>query len=255
MRLRAEGLTLRYGSRVVIDDISLDVASGEFCVIVGPNASGKSTLLRGLARVMRPDSGVVLLDDDDVGGLDSREVARRLAILPQMQQFDVDLVVEELVWRGRTPHHRLLRPASEADQAAVERAIDLTGLTDLRGRPLRSLSGGERQRAWLALALAQEPRVLLLDEPTTFLDLRHQVEVMEVLRRLNEDGLTVLAVLHDLAIASRYADRVVAIMGGRVVLDGPPSEVFTPEALSNVFGLGMVSLTDPRTGRPLPFPA
>ena len=163
MRLRAEGLTLRYGRRAVIDDVSLDVASGEFCVIVGPNASGKSTLLRGLARVMRPDSGVVRLDDDDIASLDSREVARRLAILPQMQQFDVDLVVEELVWRGRTPHHRPLRPASEADQAAVERAIDLAGLGDLRGRALRSLSGGERQRAWLALALAQEPRVLLLD--------------------------------------------------------------------------------------------
>lgn len=255
MRLRAEGLTLRYGRRAVIDDVSLDVASGEFCVIVGPNASGKSTLLRGLARVMRPESGVVRLDDDDIASLDSREVARRLAILPQMQQFDVDLVVEELVWRGRTPHHRPLRPASEADQAAVERAIGLAGLADLRGRPLRSLSGGERQRAWLALALAQEPRVLLLDEPTTFLDLRHQVEVMEVLRRLNEDGLTVVAVLHDLAIASRYAHRVVALMEGQLVLDGPPSEVFTPEALSRVFGLEMISLTDPRSGRPLPFPA
>ncbi len=255
MRLRAEGLTLRYGRRVVIDDVSLDVASGEFCVIVGPNASGKSTLLRGLARVMRPDAGVVRLDEDDIAGLDSREVARRLAILPQMQQFDVDLVVEELVWRGRTPHHRPLHPASEADQAAVERAIDLTALGDLRGRPLRSLSGGERQRAWLALALAQEPRVLLLDEPTTFLDLRHQVEVMEVLRRLNEGGLTVVAVLHDLAIASRYAHRIVAIVDGRVALDGAPSEVFTPEALSGVFGLEMVSLADPRSGRPLPFPA
>jgi len=255
MRLRAEGITLSYGRRVVVDDVSLDVASGEFCVIVGPNASGKSTLLRGLARVMRSDSGVVYLDEDDIASLDSREVARRLAILPQMQQFDVDLVVEELVWRGRTPHHRPLRPASAADQAAVERAMQLTGLGALHDRPLRSLSGGERQRAWLALALAQEPRVLLLDEPTTFLDLRHQVEVMEVLRRLNEGGLTVVAVLHDLALASRYAHRVVGMVEGRLVLDGAPSEVFTPKALSGVFGVDMVTLTDPRTGRPLPFPA
>jgi len=255
MRLRAEGITLSYGRRVVVDSVSLDIPSGEFCVIVGPNASGKSTLLRGLARVMRPDSGAVYLDEDDIAALDSREVARRLAILPQMQQFDVDLVVEELVWRGRTPHHRPLRPASSADQAAVERAIELTGLGDLHDRPLRSLSGGERQRAWLALALAQEPRVLLLDEPTTFLDLRHQVEVMEVLRRLNEGGLTVVAVLHDLALASRYAHRVVGVVDGRIALDGPPSEVFTPDALSGVFGVNMVTLTDPRTGRPLPFPA
>lgn len=255
MRLSAERLTLRYGRRRVIDGVTLEVASGEFVVIVGPNASGKSTLLRGLARVMRPEAGVVRLDGDDIAGLDSREVARRLAILPQMQQFDVDLVVEELVWRGRTPHHRPFRPATEADQAAVERAIVLAGLEHLRERPLRSLSGGERQRAWLALALAQEPKVLILDEPTTFLDLRHQVEVMEVLRRLNEGGMTVVAVLHDLALASRYAHRILGIQDGRVVMDGPPSEVLTPEALTRLFGLEMVALADPRTGHPLPFPA
>lgn len=255
MRLSAEGVTLSYGRRVVVDDVTLEVASGEFCVIVGSNASGKSTLLRGLARVMRPDSGVIRLDGDDIATLDSREVARRLAILPQMQQFDIDLVVEELVWRGRTPHHRPFRPATELDLQAVERALELTGLDDLRERPLRSLSGGERQRAWLALALAQEPRVLLLDEPTTFLDLRHQAEVMEVLQRLNEGGLTVVAVLHDLALASRYAHRIVGIKDGRLVLDGPPGEALTPGALSEVFGLEMVAVTDPRTGRPLPFPA
>ena len=255
MRLAAEGITLAYGGRTVVDAVSLEVGSGEFCVIVGPNASGKSTLLRGLARVMRPQSGRVFLGDEDITTLDSREVARRLAILPQMQQFDVDLVVEELVWRGRTPHHRPLRPATEADVDAVERAIGLTGLDALRERPLRSLSGGERQRAWLALALAQEPRVLLLDEPTTFLDLRHQVEVMEVLRRLNEGGLTVVAVLHDLALASRYAHRVLGIVGGRVAFDGAPADVLTPDSLSQLFGLEMLALVDPRTGRPLPFPA
>ncbi|MGE3960361.1 MAG: ABC transporter ATP-binding protein [Dehalococcoidia bacterium] len=255
MRLAAQGLSLAYGGRTVVDDVSLEIRSGEFCVIVGPNASGKSTLLRGLARVMHPRAGRVFLGDEDIANLDSREVARRLAILPQMQQFDVDLVVEELVWRGRTPHHRPLRPATEADQDAVERAIELAGLHELRERPLRSLSGGERQRAWLALALAQEPRVLLLDEPTTFLDLRHQVEVMEVLRQLNEGGLTVVAVLHDLALASRYAHRILGVAGGRVALDGAPSDVLTPEALSGLFGLAMLAVTDPRTGRPLPFPA
>lgn len=255
MRLRAEQLSLGYGRKTVVDQVSLEIPSGEFCVIVGPNASGKSTLLRGLARVARPQSGRVWLDDDDIAELDSRTVARRLAILPQMQLFDVDLLVEELVWRGRTPHHRLLRPATTEDVDAVERAIRAARLEELRGRPLRSLSGGERQRAWLALTLAQEPRVLLLDEPTTYLDLRHQVEVMEVLRSLNQGGMTVVAVLHDLALASRYADRIVALMEGRIVLDGAPQEVLTPEALSGVFGVEMAALPDPRTGRPLPFPA
>ena len=255
MRLRADGLWLQYGRAAVVRGVSLEVASGEFCVIVGPNASGKSTLLRGLARVLRPAAGTVWLGDEDIQRLPSREVARRLAILPQMQQFDVDLVVEELVWRGRTPHQRLLQPASAADIAAVEQAIEAVGLPDLRARPLRSLSGGERQRAWLALALAQEPQVLLLDEPTTYLDLRHQVEVMEVLSRLNAEGMTIVAVLHDLALASRYAHRVVGLAEGEIVLDGPPSEVFTPEGLERLYGLEMVMLTDPRTGRPLPFPA
>jgi len=255
MRLRAEALSLSYGGREVIRGVSLEIASGEFCVVVGPNASGKSTLLRGLARVMQPTSGVVWLGDDEVRRLPPRDVARRLAILPQMQQFDVDLAVEELVWRGRTPHQRLFQPASPADAAAVERALQSVGLVELRDRPLRSLSGGERQRAWLALALAQEPQVLLLDEPTTYLDLRHQVEVMEVLRRLNADGMTIVAVLHDLALAARYANRVVGLVDGEVALDGPPETVFTPDALQRLYGIGMVTLTDPRTGRPLPFPA
>jgi len=255
VNLRAEGLTLGYGRRAIVHDVSLEVPSGQFCVIVGPNASGKSTLLRGLGRVMRPLSGTVWLDDRDIFRLDSGEVARSLAVLPQMQQFDVDLVVEELVWRGRTPHQHLLRAASVEDARAVERALEAAGLLDLRDRPLRSLSGGERQRAWLALALAQEPRILLLDEPTTFLDLRHQIEVMEVLTRLNADGMTVVAVLHDLGLASRYAHRVVALQAGRVVLDGPPDEVLRAEAVGEVFGLAMTALTDPRTGRPLPFPA
>lgn len=255
MNLRAEGLSLSYRGIEVVHDVSLSVASGEFACIVGPNAGGKSTLLRGLARVMRPDRGRVYLGDDDIAALGAREVARRLAILPQMQQLDIDLVVEELVWRGRTPHHRFLRPASPDDHAAVERAIAATNLEALRERPLRGLSGGERQRAWLALALAQEPQVLLLDEPTTFLDLRHQVELMDVLRTLNEGGLTVVAVLHDLGLASRYADRIIGILDGRVAFEGGPDEVMTEPVLERVFGIPMTMVTDPRTGRPVPIPS
>lgn len=255
MRLQADDLWLRYGRDPVICGVTLTVESGEFCVVVGANASGKSTLLRGLARVIRPSSGTVRVGDDDISALPPREVARRLAILPQMQQFDIDLAVEELVWRGRTPYQRLLQPMTAADALAVERALEAVGLLTLRDRPLRTLSGGERQRAWLALTLAQEPQALLLDEPTTYLDLRHQVEVMEVLKRLNHEGMTIVAVLHDLALASRYAHRIVGLADGEIVLDGPPAEVFTPEALERVFGLEMVTLADPATGRPLPFPA
>lgn len=254
MRLQADDLWLRYGRDPVICGVTLTVESGEFCVVVGANASGKSTLLRGLARVIRPSSGTVRVGDD-ISALPPREVARRLAILPQMQQFDIDLAVEELVWRGRTPYQRLLQPMTAADALAVERALEAVGMLTLRDRPLRTLSGGERQRAWLALTLAQEPHALLLDEPTTYLDLRHQVEVMEVLKRLNHEGMTIVAVLHDLALASRYAHRIVGLADGEIVLDGPPAEVFTPESLERVFGLGMVTLTDPATGRPLPFPA
>jgi len=255
MNLRAEGLSLSYRNVEVIHDVSLEVATGEFVAIVGPNAGGKSTLLRGLGRAMQPDRGRVLLDGVDMASIPTREIARQLALLPQMQAFDVDLVVEELVWRGRTPHQRFMRPATADDLAAVDRAIAATNLEALRERPLRGLSGGERQRAWLALALAQDPRVLLLDEPTTFLDLRHQVELMDVLQTLNEGGLTVVAVLHDLTLASRYAQRVVGIMDGRVAFDGDPSDVLTPEGLERVFGIPMTMVADPRTGRPVPIPS
>jgi len=255
MNLRAEGLTLAYRGVEVIHNVTLEIASGEFAVVVGPNASGKSTLLRGLGRVMAPASGRVLLGGNDINRLAAREVAQQLAILPQMHDFDTDLVVEELVWRGRTPHYRLLRRATAEDAAAVERAIIATNIEALRDRPLRSLSGGERQRAWLALALAQDPRVLLLDEPTTFLDLRHQVELMEVLRTLNAGGLTVVAVLHDLSLVSRYAHRVLGILDGRVAFDGSPEDVLTSAGLERVFGLPMTMLTDPRTGRSVPMPS
>ncbi|MDA0269763.1 MAG: ABC transporter ATP-binding protein [Chloroflexi bacterium] len=255
MRLEAQGLTLAYRGREVIHDVSLTVESGEFAVIVGPNAGGKSTLLRGLARVMKPSAGHVLLGGDRIDALAPREVARRLAILPQMQAMDLDFVVEELVWRGRTPHHRMLRPATAEDAAAVEAAIVATHLEGLRHRSIRGLSGGERQRAWLALTLAQQPQVLLLDEPTTFLDLRHQVEVMDVLRRLNRDGLTVIAVLHDLSLAARYASRVIGIADGRVAFDGAPEAVLDTATLERVFGIPMLMLRDPQTGQPIPLPA
>ena len=254
MLIEAERVSLGYDGVPVVQDVSLRIAPGEFVAIVGPNASGKSTLLRGLGRLLRPLSGRVCYDGEDARRIRSNEVARRLALLPQLPELDVDLTVEELVWRGRTPYQRALRPPTEADAVAVDRAIAEADLEDLRLRPLRRLSGGERQRAWIGLALAQEPEALLLDEPTTFLDLRHQLEIMRVLRRLHGDDGEAVAVQHDLALAARFADRVVALIDGGIALDGAPSEVFEAAALEQVFGLPMTVLADPATGAPIPLP-
>jgi len=255
MTLEARGLTLGYGDRVVVHNASLRVERGEMLALIGPNGSGKSTLLRGLARLLRPRAGDVRLDGEDVWTLGARDVARRLAILPQSPDAGLDYTVEELVSRGRYPHQSMLRGITARDVEAINRALYDADLDALRGRTLGTLSGGERQRAWIALALAQEPRFLLLDEPTAFLDVRHSVEVMELLRRLSAGGMTVVAVLHDLLLAARYADRVAAISEGRLRADGSPPEVFRGELLHQVFGIEMTVIEDPATGRPLPIPS
>ncbi len=254
MSLVARSLTLAYRGREVLRDVSLRVSPGEFVAIVGPNASGKSTLMRAVGRAHRPQEGRVTLDGDDLYRLPPREVARRLAFLPQLMETEIDLTVEELAWRGRLPHQRVLRPATERDALVVEDALRATDSWALRARPLGSLSGGERRRAWIALALAQEPRVLLLDEPTTFLDLRHQLEVMETLSALRAEGLAVACVLHDLALAARYADRLVGLARGGIAFDGRPADVLEADLLSDVFGVPMGVLTDSATGRLVPVP-
>ena len=254
MRLTAIDLSLGYGSRRVINDVSLEIASGEMLAIVGPNGSGKSTLLRGLGRLHRPSAGKVLLGESDIRQLAPKAVARMLAVLPQSPPGGADLTVRELVWRGRYPHQGVLQRATSADHEAIEWAMSAADVGSVAKRTLGELSGGERQRAWIALALAQQPRVLLLDEPTSFLDIQHQVEVMELLRRLNSDGLTVVTVVHDLVLAGRYAKRVIAIRDGTIAFDGPPEAVFNAEALERVFGIPMMVLADPETGQPIPLP-
>jgi len=253
--LEARALSLAYGERTAVRDATLRVEPGEMLALIGPNGSGKSTLLRGLARLMRPRAGGVWLDGADLWSLSAREVARRLAILPQTPDAGLDLTVEELVARGRYPHQSLLRGLGARDLEVIAGAIADADLEGLRARPLGTLSGGERQRAWIALALAQEPRILLLDEPTAFLDARHSVEVMELLRRLQAGGLTVLVVLHDLLLAARYADRVAALAEGRIVAEGAPESVFRPDLLTSVFGIEMALLEDPGSGRAIPVPA
>ncbi len=254
MRLAAESLTLQYNGRPVVDGVSLDLDSGELVAVVGPNGSGKTTLLRGMSRLLKPAAGQVFLDGQEIRSLGARGVARRLAVLPQVHDGAEDLTVRELVWRGRYPHQGLLQRATAPDHEAVAWALDAADLHPLTERPLASLSGGERQRAWIALALAQQPRVLLLDEPTSFLDVQHQIEVMALLHRLNAEGMTIVAVVHDLALAGRFMERVIGVREGRVVFDGPPRDVLQPEPLEAVFGIPMLVLEDPESGLPIPLP-
>lgn len=247
--------SVRYGPREVLHGVSLHLARGEVVAIIGPNGSGKSTLLRALGRMRKLEAGSVLFAGEDVWRIAPREFARRVAFLPQAPDAPPDLTVEELVWRGRFPHRGLLSAATSSDRTAVESAIAQAGLEELRERPLATLSGGERQRAWIGLALAQEPELLLLDEPTTFLDIGHQQELLGLLTRLNEEpGLTVIMVMHDVAQAAHYAHRIVAILEGRVLHDGPPTEVVTAERMSALFGADVRILHDPASGAPIVVP-
>jgi iron complex transport system ATP-binding protein len=255
-RLEADRLTLGYGDRPVVQDLSLRVPDHRTTVIVGANACGKSTLLRGLARLLGPTSGCVLLDGSSIHRQPTRQVARTLGLLPQDPVVPEGVTVVDLVDRGRQPHQGRLRRRSVADEHAVARALELTDTVELAGRVVDELSGGQRQRVWLAMALAQDPDLLLLDEPTTYLDLAHQVEVLDLLTDLNRQrGTTVVMVLHDLNLAARYADHLVAMRDGRVVAEGPPAEVVTGRLVHDVFGLECRVIPDPVCGTPLVVPA
>jgi iron complex transport system ATP-binding protein len=253
--LAARSLSLAYDDRVVVHDLSLTIPPGAVTVIVGANACGKSTLLRGLARLLAPRTGTVLLDGQDIHRLPTREVATRLGILPQQPTSPEGISVADLVARGRHPHQRWFRQWSTTDEQAVAAALAATRLTDIADRPVDELSGGQRQRVWIALALAQGTDLMLLDEPTTFLDLAHQVEVLDLLAELNAtERRTVVAVLHDLNLACRYAHHLVAMKDGAIVCEGPPAEVITPATVEEVFGLACDVIADPLTGTPLVLP-
>ena len=252
--LVAEGLTLAYDHLVVVEDLTLAVPRGSFTVIIGPNGCGKSTLLRALARTLRPRAGRVLLDGEPMHRMRTRAIARRLALLPHGPITPGAITVGDLVARGRYPHQGLLRQWSGADARAVADAMAATEVTDLLDRRVGDLSGGQRQRVWLAMALAQETDLLLLDEPTNFLDIAHQVEVMDLLARQHERGRTLVAVLHDLNQAARYASHMVAMKEGRVVAQGAPIDVVTEELVREVFGLRCRVLPDPETGTPMVVP-
>lgn len=255
MRLHAKSVTLGYGERVVVDGLDLGVEAGTVTTIIGPNGCGKSTLLRALGRLLKPQGGEVLLDGRLISAIPTKEVARILTVLPQAPTAPEGLTVADLVARGRHPHQTWYRQWSSDDEAAVGQALELTGLADLAERPLDELSGGQRQRAWISMALAQGTDLLLLDEPTTFLDLAHQVEVLELVRHLHRAaGRTIVMVLHDLNLAARYTDRLVAMRDGKVVAAGTPHEVLTEDLLREVFELDAKVIEDPVAGTPLVVP-
>ena len=254
-RLRAENLTLSYDQRVVTQGLDVSIPDGSFTVIVGPNACGKSTLLKGLARLLKPKAGTVFLDGEPISGYSAKQVAHRLGMLPQTPIAPNGITVGDLVARGRYAHQSLLRQWSRDDEAIVGEALRLTETLELSGRFVAELSGGQRQRVWLAMVLAQQTPIMLLDEPTTFLDIAHQIEVLDLCADLHDQGRTLVAVLHDLNLACRYADHLIAMRAGAIVAEGHPSEVVTAELVQQVFGMDCRVIADPETGTPLVVPA
>jgi len=255
-RLSGDGLTLAYDRRIVAEGLSVAVPDNSFTVVVGPNACGKSTLLRALSRMLKPAAGTVLLDGADIGNLPAKKLARTLGLLPQSSIAPDGITVADLVARGRYPHQGLLRQWSREDERVVAEAMDATGVAELADRFVDELSGGQRQRVWIAMALAQQTPLLLLDEPTTYLDIAHQIEVLDLCARLHEEeGRTLVAVLHDLNHAARYATHLVAMREGAVVAEGPPAEVVTADLVEEVFGMPCRVIDDPETGTPLVVPA
>lgn len=254
-RLRGENLTLGYGKKTVAQGLNVSIPDGHFTAIIGPNGCGKSTLLRTLSRLMTPQSGSVYLDGEQIQRYASKEVARRIGLLAQNATTPGDITVQELVARGRYPHQPLFTRWRKEDDAAVTRAMQATGITDLANQSVDTLSGGQRQRAWIAMVLAQETAIMLLDEPTTWLDISHQIDLLELLSDLNRtQGYTLAAVLHDLNQACRYATHLIALRDGKIVAEGAPKAIVTPDLIERIYGMRCMIIDDPVAGTPLVVP-
>lgn len=254
-RIEVKDLTLAYGSEVILDALSLPIPSGKVTVLAGPNGCGKSTLLRAIRRLHAPRSGAVLLDAEDISRLNGKALGRRIGLLAQSPSAPQDMSVEELVRLGRYPHQAMLQPWSAGDDAAVNAAMEGTGVQSMRNRPIGSLSGGQLQRAWIAMVLAQETDVICLDEPVNHLDMAHQLDCLELVSRLNrEQGRTIVLVLHDLNLAARYADQLVFVSGGKVRERGAPETLMRADLIAEVFDVGAEIMVDPVHQRPICIP-
>lgn len=254
-RLITSALDVAYEERLIVKGLNLSIPTGKITALVGSNGSGKSTIIKTMARIMKPKAGQVLLDGKSIHQQTTKEVARQLAILPQNPTAPDGLTVKELISYGRFPYQKGFGNLSKQDHEAIQSAIEVTGLLEFADRAVDHLSGGQRQRAWIAMALAQDTDILFLDEPTTFLDMAHQLEVLKLLQKLNEtEGRTIVMVVHDLNHATRYAQHMVCIKQGNVLGEGSPQEVMTPDLLRNVFGIEADIVPDPRTGVPLCLP-
>ncbi|AOW86264.1 ABC transporter [Streptomyces olivaceus] len=255
-RLTAENVTLAYDQRVIAKQLSVEIPDNSFTVIVGPNACGKSTLLRALSRMLKPSEGRVLLDGSVIQSTPAKQVARTLGLLPQSSIAPDGITVGDLVGRGRYPHQGLLRQWSTEDERVVQESMAKTGISELAERYVDELSGGQRQRVWIAMALAQQTPLLLLDEPTTYLDIQHQIDVLDLCADLHEEqGRTLVAVLHDLNHAARYATHLIALREGKIIAEGAPKDIVTADLVERVFGLRCQVIDDPETGTPLVVPA
>ncbi|WP_052284768.1 iron-enterobactin ABC transporter ATP-binding protein [Kluyvera genomosp. 1] len=254
-RLRGDQLTLAYGKKTIAESLNVTIPDGHFTAIIGPNGCGKSTLLRTLSRLMTPTKGHVYLDGEEIQHYASKEVARRIGLLAQNATTPGDISVQELVARGRYPHQPLFSRWRQEDEDAVQNAMQATGIVNLASQSVDTLSGGQRQRAWIAMVLAQDTSIMLLDEPTTWLDISHQIDLLELLSELNrERGFTLAAVLHDLNQACRYATHLIALREGKIVAEGAPKEIVTPELIEAVYGLRCMIIDDPVAHTPLVVP-